>query len=84
MVQDFCRSGHHEGIKGCVHGAAALISVAMATYNATAYFYRRDSHLRWNAILYTLAACWEVKQTAHHVTKAARSAGRTWDHPEAA
>jgi hypothetical protein len=69
MVQDFCQSGRHEGLKGCVHGAAALMSAVMATYNATAYFYRRDPHLRVNAILYTVAALWEVKQTVHHLAK---------------
>jgi hypothetical protein len=84
MVQDFCRSGQHEGIKAAVHGTAALISVVMATYNATAYLYRRDAHLRWNTIIYTLATCWEVKQTAHHLKRVTCSAARTSERPEAA
>ena len=68
-MQDFCQSGRHEGLKGGVHGVAALMSAVMATYNATAYFYRRDPHLRVNAIAYTLAALWEVKQTVHHLRR---------------
>jgi hypothetical protein len=77
MVQDFCQSGRHEGLKGCVHGAAALMSAVMATYNATAYFYRRDAHLRVNAIVYTMAALWEVKQTVHHLAKTPCAANPT-------
>lgn len=69
MVQEFCKSGNHEYLKGCVHGAAALIAAAMATYNTTAYTYRRDPHLRVNAVIYTLAVLWEVKQTARHLRK---------------
>ena len=69
MVQEFCRSGNHESLKGAVHGTAALIAAAMAAYNATAYAYRRDPHLRVNAVIYTLAVLWEVKQTARHLRK---------------
>ena len=72
MVQTFCTSGRHEGIKGSVHGAAAVIAAVMAGYNIAAYFYRRDAHLRMNAIVYSLAVAWEIKQTLHHLDKTPR------------
>jgi hypothetical protein len=53
------------------------MSAVMATYNATAYFYRRDAHLRVNAIVYTMAALWEVKQTVHHLAKTPCAANPT-------
>ena len=36
-------------------------------YNTTAWFYRRDPHLKINAIVYTLAVAYELKQTLHHL-----------------
>ena len=67
MVRSFCCSGTHEGLKCGVHGAAGVIAGLCAMYNITAYCFRRDRHLQVNAILYTLAVAWEVKQTLHHL-----------------
>src|SRR5262245_53158936 len=67
MVRTFCTSGENEGVKGGVHGAACLMAGAMALYNAVAWCLRRESHLAVNAVVYTLAVGWEVKQTMHHV-----------------
>jgi hypothetical protein len=67
MVRSFCASGNHEGVKCGVHAAAAFIVSLCAVYNATAWFYRRDRHLRLNAIVYTLAVAFELKQTLHHL-----------------
>ena len=67
MVRTFCASGSHEGVKCAVHGAAAFIVGLCAVYNTTAWFYRRDPHLRINAIVYTLAVAYELKQTMHHL-----------------
>jgi len=69
MVQGFCASGRYEGIKGTVHGAAAVMAAVMAGYNIAAYCYRRDRHLGVNVIVYSLAVAWEVKQTLHHLNK---------------
>jgi cobalamin biosynthesis protein CobD/CbiB len=71
MVRDFCTSGNHERLKGCVHGAAVVIAAAMAGYNIAASVYRRDPHLKINALIYSLAVLWEVKQTAHHLKRVA-------------
>jgi hypothetical protein len=38
-----------------------------AAYNITASCFRRDRHLRINAVVYSLAVCWELKQTLHHL-----------------
>jgi hypothetical protein len=69
MVQQFCRSGEREGVKGSVHAAACVIATAMATYNAVAWCFRHETHLAANAIVYLLAVVWEVKQTAHHLQR---------------
>lgn len=67
MVRSFCRSGNHEGLKCGVHGAAGVLAALCAAYNIAAWCFRRDRHLRVNAILYTLAVMWELKQTMHHL-----------------
>ena len=66
MVQALCTSGNHEGLKSAVHGAAGVIAGVMAAYNIAACCFRPDRHLRVNAIVYTLAVAWEIKQTLHH------------------
>lgn len=67
MVRAFCSSGKHEGVKCAVHAAAGLLVGVCAAYNITASCFRRDRHLRINAIVYTLAVAWELKQTLHHL-----------------
>ncbi|MBI2186348.1 MAG: hypothetical protein HYU37_04400 [Acidobacteria bacterium] len=66
MVQALCTSGNHEGLKCGVHGAAVALAAMMAAYNIAACCFRSDRHLRVNAVVYTLAVGWEVKQTLHH------------------
>jgi hypothetical protein len=68
MVKAFCASGNHESVKGGVHGAVGALVAVCAIYNVTAWWFRRERHLRVNAIVYTLATAWELKQTLHHVT----------------
>jgi hypothetical protein len=70
MVRAFCASGNHEGVKCAVHGAAGLLVGACAAYNIAASCFRRDLHLRINAVVYTLAVVWELKQTLHHLNAA--------------
>ena len=41
----------------------------MAAYNIAAWCYRRETHLGVNAVVYTLATLWEVKQTTHHLER---------------
>jgi hypothetical protein len=67
MVQRLCTSGNHEALKCSVHGAATVIAALMAAYNIAACSFRRDVHLRINAVIYTMAVAWEVKQTLHHL-----------------
>jgi len=69
MVQKLCTSGNHEPLKCGVHGAAGIIAALMAAYNIAAFCYRRDRHLRINAVVYTLATGWEIKQTLHHLNR---------------
>lgn len=66
MVGTLCASGNQEALKGGVHAAALSLAAVMAAYNIAACGYRRDRHLRVNAVLYTLAVAWEMKQTLHH------------------
>ena len=67
MVQTLCTSGNHEGLKCGVHGLACAVAALMASYNIVACFFRPDRHLRVNAVVYTLAVGWEIKQTLHHL-----------------
>ena len=66
-IQTFCTSGEQEEVKGAVHAIAGLLALAMATYNVTAWCYRRQPHLGANAIIYTVVVAWEIKQTLHHL-----------------
>jgi hypothetical protein len=66
MVQALCTSGNSEVLKGGVHAAAGAIAAVMAAYNIAACCFRRDRHLRINAVVYTLAIGYELKQTLHH------------------
>ena len=67
MVRKFCTSGNHEVVKCAVHAAAGLLVGVCAAYNITASCFRRDRHLRLNAVIYTLAFAWEMKQALHHL-----------------
>ena len=67
MVQRLCTSGNSEVLKCGVHGAACVIAGVMAAYNIAACSFRRDRHLRLNAVVYTLAVGYEIKQTLHHL-----------------
>ena len=69
MVRALCTSGNHEGLKCGVHGAAVALAGLMAAYNIAACFFRPDRHLRVNAVVYTLAVGWELKQTLHHLNR---------------
>jgi hypothetical protein len=66
MVRTLCTSGNHEALKSTVHGAAGVIAAMMAAYNIAACCFRRDPHLRVNALIYTLLVAYELKQTTHH------------------
>jgi hypothetical protein len=79
MVQALCTSGNHEALKCGVHGAAGALAAIMAAYNIAACLYRRDVHLRVNAVVYTLALAWEVKQTLHHLRHQPCSGGAIAD-----
>jgi hypothetical protein len=66
-ARELCESGNHEILKGGVHGTACAIAAVMAAYNIAACCFRRDRHLRLNAVIYSLAFAWEIKQTFHHL-----------------
>lgn len=67
MVRTLCTSGNHEALKCGVHGAAGVLAALMAAYNIAASCFRRDLHLRVNAVVYSVAVAWEVRQTLHHL-----------------
>ena len=54
-------------LKCGVHGASGVIAGVMAAYNLAACCFRRDRHLRVNAVVYTLLMGYELKQTLHHL-----------------
>ena len=68
-VQRFCRSGEREEIKGGVHAVACAVAMVMAGYNIAAWHFRHQRHLGINAVVYSLAVAWEVKQTLHHLQR---------------
>jgi len=76
MVRAFCSSGNHEGVKCAVHAASGVLVGVCAVYNITASFYRSDRHLRVNAVVYSLAVVYELKQTLHHLNAAVRRCER--------
>lgn len=67
MVRGFCASGSHETVKCTVHAAAGILAATCAVYNIAAWSFRRQSHLSFNSVLYTLLSAWELKQTLHHL-----------------
>lgn len=69
MVQTFCKSGENEAVKGAFHALGGILAASMAAYNIAAWCYRREAHLGVNAVVYTLATLWEVRQTAHHLER---------------
>jgi hypothetical protein len=69
MVRTFCTSGEREGVKGAVHAAGGTLAAVMAVYNIAAWCYRRERHLGINAIVYTAAILWEIKQTSRHLER---------------
>lgn len=77
MVQALCTSGNHEALKCGVHGAAGVIAAVMAAYNIAACCFRPDRHLRINAVVYTLAVGWEIRQTLHHLNRTNSAAAGT-------
>ena len=82
MVRAFCTRGESEVVKGAVHGAGVLLAGLMAIYNIAAWCFRREQHLGVNAVIYSLAVMWEVKQTSHHVAtiEAARRSPAVEEH----
>lgn len=83
MVRSFCASGRHEGVKCAVHAAAGVLVGMCAAYNLTAACFRRDRHLKFNAVLYTLVTAWELKQTLHHLNQAVACDSETEIQPAA-
>ena len=69
MTRAFCKSGEREAIKGAVHALGGVLAATMAVYNIAAWCYRREQHLGVNAVVYTLATLWEIKQTVHHMER---------------
>ena len=67
MTRAFCTNGEREVVKGTVHAAGVVLAATMAAYNIAAWCYRREQHLGINAVVYSLAVLWEIKQTSHHV-----------------
>jgi len=74
MVRAFCKSGESEAVKGAVHAAGGILAALMAAYNVAAWCYRRERHLGINAVVYSLAIAWEIKQTVHHLERCEREA----------
>ena len=69
MVRAFCTSGESEAVKGAVHAAGGVLAAVMAAYNIAAWCYRRERHLGINAVVYSLAIMWEIRQTTHHIER---------------
>ena len=69
MVQQFCKSGESEVVKGAFHALGGVLAATMAAYNIAAWCYRREAHLGINSIVYSMAVLWEIKQTAHHLER---------------
>jgi hypothetical protein len=69
VVRTFCTRGENEAVKGAVHAAGGVLAAVMAAYNIAAWCYRRERHLGVNAIVYSLAIMWEIRQTSHHIAR---------------
>jgi len=82
MVRAFCTRGESEVVKGAVHAAGVVLAGSMALYNIAAWCFRREQHLGINAVIYSLAVMWEVKQTSHHIAtiEAARRSPAVGDY----
>jgi hypothetical protein len=62
-------SGEHEGLKTTVHAALSALVLACAAYNASAWRQRREPHLAFNAVAYTILTVWELTHVWHHLQK---------------
>ncbi len=74
MVRTLCTTGNHEALKCTVHGASGVIAGVMAAYNIAACCFRKDHHLRVNAVVYSLLVAYELKQTLHHLNLSSSTA----------
>jgi hypothetical protein len=60
-------SGRCEPLKAAVHGVLLATMGVCAAYNAAAWMRRRQRHLAVNAVIYSLAVCWERCHVVHHL-----------------
>jgi hypothetical protein len=60
-------SGNCEPLKAAFHGLAMVLAATMGAYNTAAWIRRRESHLAFNAVIYTAAVFWEQRHVAHHL-----------------
>ena len=79
MVRTLCTTGNNEALKCAVHGASGVIAAMMAAYNIAACCFRRDRHLRVNAVVYSLLVAYELKHTLHHLNLIHATSTRTQD-----
>lgn len=81
MVRTLCTTGNNEALKCTVHGASGVIAAMMAAYNIAACCFRRDRHLRVNAVVYSLLVAYELKQTLHHLNLVGSTAPGCLEEP---
>jgi len=66
--RQFCAGEQSNGLKGVVHGAMLLGAVACCSYNAAAFYFRRERHNAVNAVVYALLIALEVAHVKHHAS----------------
>ncbi len=63
----FCQSGVAESVKGGVHVAMLVGAVCCASYNAAAFWYRRERHNAVNLLVYSALILIELQHVRRHV-----------------
>ena len=81
--RQFLTPGEAELLKGSVHAVVCGLALVCGTYNAAAWWTRRERHLGINAFLYAGLALWEASHVMHHNRRTRLSAHDCVDSPRA-
>lgn len=65
--REFVQPDRSNGFKGAVHGTMLVGAVLCCTYNAAAFYFRRETHNAINALVYGLLVGLEIAHVTHHI-----------------
>ena len=66
------KCGNCEELKLGVHALALGVAALCGAYNAAAWLSRRERHLAFNTLMYTVLIAFEQQHVAHHIAELRR------------